>query len=103
MRGRMTAYAASKAGLAALTEGIRLDVLDTPDIRVSTMLPGYIRTELTQRHERAPFIVELEAGCRELAAAIEREPALACVPRWPWQLIAVGLRFAPLRLLARFS
>jgi short-subunit dehydrogenase len=103
MRGRMTAYAASKAGLAALTEGIRLDVLDVPGIVVSTMLPGYIRTELTARHKRAPFIVELEVGCRELVQAIEREPALACVPRWPWRLIAVALRFAPFRLLARFG
>jgi NADP-dependent 3-hydroxy acid dehydrogenase YdfG len=40
--GTMTTYAASKAGLAALAEGIRCDVIGTP-IKVTTLLPGYIR------------------------------------------------------------
>lgn len=99
--GHMTAYAASKAGLWSLTEGIRADLLRTPGIVASTMLPGYIQTELTARHRNAPFIVELEPGCRALVRAIEREPASACIPAWPWWPIGVIVRLLPLRLLAK--
>lgn len=50
MRGmpkHLTAYGASKAGVAHLAEGIRAELLDTP-IKVSTIFPGYIRTELNE-------------------------------------------------------
>lgn len=99
--GHMTAYAASKAGLWSLTDGIRADLSSTPGIVASTMLPGYIRTELTARHRKAPFMVELEPGCRALVSAIEREPASACIPAWPWWPIGVIVRLLPLRLLAK--
>ena len=101
MPGHMTAYAASKAGLCSLTEGIRADLLRTPGIVASTMLPGYIRTELTARHRRAPFMVDLEPGCRALVEAIEREPARAYIPAWPWWPLGIALRALPLRLLAK--
>lgn len=100
--GHMTAYAASKAGLWSLTEGVRADLLRSPGIVASTMLPGYIRTELTARHRRAPFMVDLEPGCRALVEAIEREPAQACLPAWPWWPIGLALRVVPLRLLVKF-
>jgi short-subunit dehydrogenase len=103
MPGHMTAYAASKAGLWSLTQGIQADLLRTPGIVASTMLPGYIRTELTARHRKAPFMVELEPGCRALVAAIEREPRTACIPAWPWLPLGALLRYAPLRLLARLG
>ena len=48
MRGNVTAYAASKAALATLAEGIRADLIRTP-IRVSTIFPGYIRSEIKKR------------------------------------------------------
>lgn len=48
----LTAYAASKAALAHLAEGIRADLLHTP-IRITTLFPGYIRTELNARREKA--------------------------------------------------
>jgi NAD(P)-dependent dehydrogenase (short-subunit alcohol dehydrogenase family) len=101
--GHMTAYAASKAGLWSLTQGIQADLLRTPGIAASTILPGYIRTELTARHRKPLFMVELEPGCRALVAAIEREPIAACVPAWPWLPVGALLRHVPLRLLARLS
>jgi hypothetical protein len=101
MPGHMTAYAASKAGLWSLTEGIRADLLGAPAIVASTMLPGYIRTELTERHRRVPFMVDLDRGCRALVRAIEREPARACVPAWPWWPISFLLRVLPTRLFLK--
>lgn len=98
----LTTYAASKAALAALTEGIRAELLDTP-IRVSTILPGYIRTELNEGAAKLPFEVSEQAGSRALVRAIEREPATACVPGWPWTLIGAFMRVLPLRWVARLG
>jgi NADP-dependent 3-hydroxy acid dehydrogenase YdfG len=97
----MTAYAASKAGVAALAEGIRADCIGTP-INVTTLLPGYIRTEMTARIKQPPrFMVDTEPGCRALVAAIEREVGSAVVPTWPWRPIGFGLRHLPLRAVRR--
>ena len=62
-RGAMTTYAASKSFVASLAEGIRSDVLDTP-IKVTTVFPGYIESEMTARAKRTPFMVDTETGCR---------------------------------------
>jgi short-subunit dehydrogenase len=105
MRGmakNQTTYAATKAGLAALTEGIRLDLMRTP-IRVSTIFPGYIQTELSSKAKKTPFMVDTETGCRALVKAIESEVDEAFVPRWPWAPIGLLLRNLPLRLVSRIS
>jgi short-subunit dehydrogenase len=52
MPGSMTTYAATKAGVATLAEGIRSDCLRTP-IAVTTVFPGYIRSEMNERVEQA--------------------------------------------------
>ena len=105
MRGlprNLTTYAATKAGLAALTEGIRADLLRTP-IKVTTIYPGYIETELSSKSAKTPLMVDTASGCRALVAAIEREPAKACVPSWPWTLIGWYMRNAPLGWIAKMS
>src|SRR5687768_7770689 len=68
----LTTYAATKAGLASLSEGIRADLLRTP-IRVSTIYPGYIRSEMNSRVKKTPFMVDTETGVRAMAAAIRSE------------------------------
>ena len=105
MRGfakNLTTYAATKAGLAALSEGIRADLLRTP-IRVSTIYPGYIRSEMNEKLKNTPFIVDTETGCRALVAAIEHEPAEAHVPRWPWAVLGPIMKRLPLSLIAKLS
>jgi len=96
----LTTYAATKAALSALAEGIRAELLGTP-IVVSTMFPGYIRTELNAGAKRLPFEVDAATGSRALVAAIEREPAAAYVPRWPWAGMAFLMRHLPLRMVRR--
>jgi short-subunit dehydrogenase len=105
MRGlarNLTTYAATKAGLAHLTEGIRAELLRTP-IRVSTIYPGYIETELSSKAQKTSLMVDTASGCRALVAAIEREPAKACVPAWPWVLVGWFMRNAPLAWVTRIS
>jgi len=105
MRGlprNLSTYAATKAGLAHLTEGIRAELMRTP-IKVTTIFPGYIETELSSKAQKAPLMVDTASGCRALVAAIEREPAKACVPAWPWTLVGWFMRHAPLGWVAKIS
>lgn len=101
MPRNMTAYAASKAGIAALAEGIRTDLLSTP-IAVTTVLPGYIESEMTGRSAgRTPLMAGADAGVNALVQAVEKEPAKAYVPSWPWLPLSVLVRLLPARLLRR--
>jgi short-subunit dehydrogenase len=101
MRSTRTAYGASKAALNALAEGIRSDVLGS-GIVVSTILPGYIDTDLTSGR-RSPLLASLDKGVTALVEAVEREPAKAYVPPWPWRPIGAFLRVAPLPVIRRFT
>lgn len=83
--GRMTAYAASKAGITSVAEGIRMGLNKDGDIAVTTLLPGYIRTEMTgPRADRLPFLIEADHGARLIADAMQRERSRAVIPWWPW-------------------
>ena len=98
----LTTYAASKAAIAALTEGIRAELMDTP-IKVSTILPGYIRTELNEGAAKLPFEVSEKVGSLALVRAIEREPSTACVPSWPWAPLSTLMKILPLRWVSKLG
>jgi short-subunit dehydrogenase len=93
-------YAATKAGLASMSEGLRLECRGTR-IKVTTLFPGFIRTEITAYAEKLPFEVDEVTGSRAMVRAIERGVAEACVPAWPWALIRFVLKRAPDSLLVR--
>ncbi|MGM0524602.1 MAG: SDR family oxidoreductase [Pseudomonadota bacterium] len=103
----MTVYAATKAGLASLTEGIRADLLKTygsnSPIKVSTIFPGYIRSEINEKVKNTPFMIDTKTGCRLLAKAINKEPVTAYVPRWPWALMAFLMKRLPLKWVLKLS
>lgn len=102
MPGNITTYAATKAGVAALAEGIRADLLKTR-IKVTTLYPGYIRSEINEKVKHTPFMVDTATGCRAMVRAIEKEKAEACVPAWPWSLMGLAMRNLPLPLVARLN
>jgi hypothetical protein len=102
MRGNVTTYAASKAALSTLSEGIRADLMRTP-IRVTTIYPGYIQSEINEKVKNKPFIVDTETGCRAMVAAIEAEKVEAYVPRWPWLPIGFLMKRLPLKALMRIT
>lgn len=102
MRKNINTYAATKAGVASLAEGLRMEMLGKP-ITVSTIFPGYIRSEINEKVEKAPFMVDTETGCRALVAAIEKEPAKAYVPSWPWAPLGFAMRVLPLSLVRRMT
>lgn len=99
MRGlpkTMTTYAATKAGVAHLTEGLRNELYGKP-IKVSVIYPGYIASEMNE-HVAAeqPLMASTEKGVKAIVAAIEKEKASACVPPLPWAPLSVVMKHAPL-------
>lgn len=105
MPGAMTTYAATKAGVAALAEGIRHEMVGKPglDIDVSVIYPGYIRSEMNEHVQNTPFMVDTETGVAAMVAAIEKRTAHARVPSWPWKPMGTAIRHLPLPLVRRLT
>lgn len=101
-RRAMTVYAATKAAITSLSEGIRIDVMHTP-IKVSCVHPGFIRSEINEKVKTVPFIVDTETGCKALVKAINKEKANSFVPSWPWAFLHWILRLAPLSTIRKMS
>ncbi|MBF6225161.1 SDR family oxidoreductase [Nocardia abscessus] len=100
--GKKAAYSASKAGLAALGEGLATELAGTP-IAVTTLLPGFIATDMAAKAGDARMVAPLDKGVAAMVAAIEKERRRACVPGWPWRLIDVVLPHLPDALVTRMS
>lgn len=107
MRGlpkHLTVYAASKAGLAHLAEGIRAEMIaDNLPINVTTIYPGYIRTEINEGAPKLPFEVDEQTGSNALVAAIESGVDEACVPAMPWLFIGKAMKVLPLHLVNKLG
>ena len=101
-RRAMTVYAASKAAVTSLSEGIRIDLIGTP-IKVTTIHPGFIRSEINEKVKTVPFIVDTETGCKAILKAINKEGANYFVPGWPWAIMCRLMKFAPLSMLKKMS
>ncbi len=97
-----TTYAATKAGVAHLAEGVRAEMLGSP-IHVSVLYPGYIRSEMNDHAKKAPpFMVGTERGVAAMVEAMEKQKPSARVPPWPWVPLGFALKHLPLPLARRF-
>jgi len=96
--GAMNVYAATKAGVTSLSEGLRIDLGKSP-IKVTVIHPGFIRSEMNEKVKNTPFMVDTETGCLAMVKAIEKEKASAWVPAWPWAFLRVLYTLSPRRLL----
>ncbi|WP_433630341.1 SDR family oxidoreductase [Nocardia sp. CA-120079] len=100
--GKKAAYSASKAGLAALGEALTVEFANSP-IAVTTLLPGFIATDMAAKAGDARMVTPLAKGVAAMVRAIEREKIRACVPGWPWRLIDVVLPHLPGAVVTRMS
>lgn len=83
---KSAAYSASKAGMTAFFESVRLDV-QRRGVFVTIIQPGFIKTPLTAgRHNKMPFLMELDASVPLFLRAIERRKKFAA---FPWQLATI--------------
>ena len=83
---RMMAYCASKAGLNALMESLRLEVAKY-GINVTTVCPGWTRTPQTEGRYRLDDLMPVEASAAHILWAIRKRKRFYAYP-WPivWQL-----------------
>ena len=101
MRGlpkTMTTYAATKAGVAHLVEGLRAEFHGKPGYDFTVLYPGYIASEMNDGVEAAQnkMMVSTEKGVAAMVAAIEKKKASACVPPLPWAPLSVVMKHAPM-------
>jgi len=83
---KSAAYSASKAGMTAFFESVRLDVQHR-GVDVTIIQPGFIKTPLTSgRENKMPFIMELDDAIPLIIRAIEKKKKFAA---FPWQLATV--------------
>lgn len=83
---KSAAYSASKAGMTALFESVRLDT-QARGLSVTIIQPGFIKTPLTSgRANKMPFLMELEDAVPLFLKAIEKKKKFAA---FPWQLASI--------------
>jgi len=94
------AYSASKAGVVAYCESLRVECRGS-GVSVVTLLPGYVATPLTARNSYSmPFLMEPEAFAERAFRAIEAGTSYRVIP-WPMGLLAKLLRLLPNALYDR--
>jgi len=99
--GNLATYAATKAGVAHLVEGLRVELVGTP-IKVTVLYPGYIISEMNDYAKpTSPLMATTEKGVRAMVTAIEKEVDSACVPPLPWAPLSVVMKHAPMALYRR--
>ena len=102
MPGALATYAATKAAVASLAEGLRTELHGHDGYAVTVLYPGYIISGMNDYPEpTGPLMTTTENGVRAMVAAMEKEVDGAYVPRLPWQLLAPVMRHAPLPLFKR--
>lgn len=83
---KSAAYSASKAGMTALFESVRLDTRNK-GIEVTIIQPGFIKTPLTSgRSSKMPYLMELDDAVPLFLKAVEKKKKFAA---FPWQLAAI--------------
>lgn len=98
----MTSYAASKAGVAALAEGIAAERV--PGVDVSIIYPGYIASEMNDKAAHPPkFLVDTPTGVRSMVSAIEKRKFKAYTPAWPWVPFAYAMKVLPLPIVRKLA
>ncbi len=87
-------YCASKAALNAQLQGMRVE-LRPLGINVTTICPGFIRTELTAKlTHKMPMLMNSDVAAAKIFRAIKRRRKVYAFP-WPMYLAARLARFLP--------
>ena len=88
------AYCASKAGVVAYCESLRVECRGS-GVRVVTLVPGYVATPLTAGNRYSmPFLMAPEAFAERAFDAIAAGCSYRVIP-WPMGVVAKALRLLP--------
>lgn len=91
-RGKVLAYAASKAGLTAYLAGLR-HRLAGAGVLVQTVKPGFVRTRMTEGM-KSPLMAEPERVAKDIVKALRRRREILYTP-WIWKWIMRVIRSLP--------
>jgi NAD(P)-dependent dehydrogenase (short-subunit alcohol dehydrogenase family) len=89
---RMAGYCASKAGLNALLDAVRVECRPF-GIHVTTICPGWVRTPMTANLDvPTPGIIDAEDAARRIVDAIRKRTVFHAFPRtWARRIRLLGL------------
>lgn len=82
---KSAAYCASKAGVSALFESLRIDLAHT-GVDVTIIHPGFIKTPLTAGRKHMPYLMELDDAVGRMMRVIEKRKKTYS---FPWQLAMI--------------
>jgi short-subunit dehydrogenase len=90
------AYGSTKAAQINLLESLRIDLLPL-GVRVSTVCPGFVRTDLTAQNTfRMPWLLEADDAARRIADGLEKDKPEIVFPL-PMMLAMKAARLVPVR------
>src|SRR5262245_9326177 len=93
------AYCSSKAGLNAYLESLRI-TLQSKKVAVTTICPGFIRTDMTAKNTRMIWVLEPDVAARKIVRAIAARKKVYCFPKRMRWLIELT-RWLPDKFVAR--
>ena len=91
---KQAAYCASKAALSMYLDIARME-LSRKGIGVTTILPGFVETEIMEDIGKYPFAVSAEKAAREMADIIESGADIGVVPAFPWKYVKPFFKIIP--------
>jgi short-subunit dehydrogenase len=91
---KQAAYCASKAGFSMYLDAARIE-LKRRNIGVTTILPGFVITDIMPKLDKYPFAITAEKAAREMVDVIEKGQALGVVPALPWKWLRPLLGHMP--------
>ena len=96
------AYSASKAGVRAYCESLRVELRQT-GVKVVTITPGFIQTPMTQQNPfKMPFLMPADRFADKAAQAIEKGVSYTVIP-WQMGCVAKLLALLPDALYDYFA
>ena len=94
------AYSASKAGFSCYLKAVRSE-LKNKNITVTTLHPGFIKTDMTLGIKNTPFMITAETCATIMADLIEKKVASSTVPVFPWGALTTLLKVAPDSIMSK--
>jgi short-subunit dehydrogenase len=96
------AYCASKAAFSMYLDAARIE-LRHKNIAVSTILPGFVLTDIMPKMEKYPFAVSAAQAAKEIVTLVEKRKPRGIVPAWPWRWMRPLLGHFPDSLWRKFA
>jgi short-subunit dehydrogenase len=95
------AYGASKAGVIEFMSALRMELHGT-GVHAMALCPGFVRTAMTEKLTKMPFVIELDEAIEIMVRAIAHRERTFTFP-WQQRLLRPVLRNGPEWLIRRIA